>query len=418
MKKGRRMVMKTNKFFSKKYVLNVLFLLCFTFAFTFFTHANAKAATAPAQVKGLVQTDASDDSVRLQWNSLGDGIRYEIKYATSVDGTYTSYDTIGITDYFIDGLSAGSTYYVKIHAIVPDGSVLQVQDSDALEVVTEPATAPTKVWQSNSTTSSITISWTQVTGANNYKVQYVPTSDRNSTPKEVNTSDTSITVSNISPDNEYIFMVYPERKNAKYNASCGNYQYCYGKMTPSKVTGLTIPYYWEYSKAVNLNWSSNGKPDGYQIQLNCDKKAIKTYNTTSSYAGVELYKITTNKFFKARVRAYITVNGQKVYGDYSDWFYFSQQPKVSLQSNPNGMNVGWVKVTGATDYTVYASTKKNSGYTKVGTTKNTNMLVKKIGKTKLKSGKTYYFYAVANKKAGSTTYTGKATYCWSLKYRK
>ena len=46
--------------------------------------------------------------------------------------------------------------------------------------------------------------------------------------------------------------------------------------------------------------------------------------------------------------------------------------------------------------------------------------VKKINKKKLKKGKTYYFYVVAEKKAGKKYYSGEAADAekrWSKKYK-
>lgn len=67
------------------------------------------------------------------------------------------------------------------------------------------------------------------------------------------------------------------------------------------------------------------------------------------------------------------------------------------------------------------STKKDSGYKKVATTGNTSKVITKIGKSKLKSGKTYYVRVVAQNKVGKKYYSGAAgdaTDYASLKYKK
>ena len=56
--------------------------------------------------------------------------------------------------------------------------------------------------------------------------------------------------------------------------------------------------------------------------------------------------------------------------------------------------VSWTKDKSANSYTVYYSTKKNSGFKKLTVIKNSADI------KKLSSGKTYYFKVVANKKAG------------------
>ena len=69
-----------------------------------------------------------------------------------------------------------------------------------------------------------------------------------------------------------------------------------------------------------------------------------------------------------------------------------------------GIQINWDKIKGANRYVVYVSNKKDSGYKKFQTTTKTGTVIKKCGKSKLKSGKTYYFYI--------------AHYCWKLKYKK
>lgn len=64
----------------------------------------------------------------------------------------------------------------------------------------------------------------------------------------------------------------------------------------------------------------------------------------------------------------------------------------------------WKKVSGATGYAVYYSTKKNSGYKKLGTTKSQKIAIAKS--KKLKAGKTYYFKVKAYGKNNSRYYYG------------
>ena len=131
-------------------------------------------------------------------------------------------------------------------------------------------------------------------------------------------------------------------------------------------------------------------------------------------------KIVYSKWHKARVRAYVNINGVKKYGAWSAYSYMGHQPEVisaKQVGSKNQVKVKWDTISGSTGYTVYMSTKKNSGYKKVGTTKKTNLTVSKIGKTKLKKNKTYYVYVLANKKVGKTTYSSPANWTWSFKLK-
>ena len=77
------------------------------------------------------------------------------------------------------------------------------------------------------------------------------------------------------------------------------------------------------------------------------------------------------------------------------------------------------KINGADRYVVYVSTKKDSGYKKFQTTGKNSTTITKYGKNKLKSGKTYYFYVVAQKKVDNKYQSGtagNATKRWSMTY--
>lgn len=50
--------------------------------------------------------------------------------------------------------------------------------------------------------------------------------------------------------------------------------------------------------------------------------------------------------------------------------------------------------------------------------KNSGKNSRKCGNSKLKSGKKYYVYVVAQNKVGKKYYSSEAMYCWSTKYKK
>ena len=74
------------------------------------------------------------------------------------------------------------------------------------------------------------------------------------------------------------------------------------------------------------------------------------------------------------------------------------------------ITVSWKKVTGATGYQVYRSTKKGTGYKLVGTiTKGST--VKYVDKSSKKAGTKYYYKvrAVGNNEAGVPIYSSYST---------
>ena len=108
------------------------------------------------------------------------------------------------------------------------------------------------------------------------------------------------------------------------------------------------------------------------------------------------------------------------YGAWSDVTYFARSPysKVNAKASGKSIRLSWNKVSGATNYTVYISSKKNSGYKKVGTIKKTSTTINKYGKSALKSGKTYYVRIRTYKTVGSTKYWSTWSASKSVKISK
>ena len=81
------------------------------------------AVNAPAQVTGLTKTVSTDDSITVSWNTIADVDRYTVEH--SKDSSFTSKSTIKInkqdsnppaTSVTIDGLTATTTYYIRVYA--------------------------------------------------------------------------------------------------------------------------------------------------------------------------------------------------------------------------------------------------------------------------------------------------------------
>ena len=125
--------------------------------------------------------------------------------------------------------------------------------------------------------------------------------------------------------------------------------------------------------------------------------------------------------YTVKVRAYLDINGQKTYGEWSDTAYLFTQPMVvknGVKINGKGqMTVKWDKINGVDGYEVYVSTKETKGYKKVAkvSSKKGSVTVKKFKKKSFSKKKTYYVYIVAKKKVGGDVYTSGRHYATMYK---
>lgn len=403
--------MKINKIFSKKYVLNVLFLLCFTFSFTFLLHVNASAATTPT---GLAQTDGDDDSVTVTWNSqLNDNIDYY--YSISDTNTFNSNNVANTYSYdctkYFYGLQSGRTYFVWIGAKEDEAPIIW---SSPIAVVTAPTYVDTKsVQYTNATETSFSLSWNAVAGASGYKVSYYVYGTYSDTAKVVDVGNsTSATLTGLANNTDYEVKIAAYRTAGSYVAiSDTNSIYTDFYTLPTKVTGVDCDYFNTSVKQgkATFSWDKNPVATGYQYEIykyNGKKKLLTgTVDKYSyDYASVSNSKLKPRQIYKIRVRAFVnTANNTKKYGAWSSYDYFSRcaDTDLSLKKSSGKIKASWSKVTGATSYYVYMSTKYNGGYKKVATTTKTSLVINKT----IKSGKYYYVRIVPNYKSGKTTYS-------------
>lgn len=388
--------------------LSLLFLV------TMFTLllATAVSAATPSKVTGLKQSDATSSSIKVDWEAaLGSNIYYEVSMSTD-NATWTVVDDSRYSNYYYSyNLTSGRTYYVKVRAF--SGSSYG-EYSDVLKVVTAPEKVENVV-QTGATTSSFTISWDKTAGATSYVV-YKKQDGQEYTLGT--TTGTSYTVKGLNNKMEIPFDIYVYGINSSgtYNASpsysTGIYNFNL-ELAPTKVQNVHIANYWTSLNEVNVEFDKTVFSDGYQYQVyNYKGKKISTGTTTSDYFYAKNIKNTS--FYKVRVRSYVTVNNKTIYGAWSDYKMFGQQPKPTVKNLKKGVKISWKKVQGAKNYTVYMSTKKNSGYKKVKTLKKTSLKVTKFKKKSIKKNKTYYYYVVANTKQGKKTIKTDVSYWYSF----
>ena len=159
---------------------------------------------------------------------------------------------------------------------------------------------------------------------------------------------------------------------------------------------------------ITVKWSKVTDADGYQIYRKAGSGSWTPAKNITSGATVSWVdgNRTNGTKYQYKVRAYESVGGTKVYGNYSaiKTKYFVAQPKISSITNTStGITVKWNKITGATAYRVYR--KVGTGDWKllktVTGTSYTN--------TGLTNGTKYQYKIVAVKKVDGTNYTSAAS---------
>lgn len=178
-------------------------------------------------------------------------------------------------------------------------------------------------------------------------------------------------------------------------------------------------YATQTASSVLLYWSSvhDSRITGYQVYMY--NRQTKKYEKLGSTADREMKvtKLNSGTTYKFRVRAYYKDSRGCVYSNYVYITTCTKPAKTTLSvTSPSKGKVSfsWKNISGENGFEIYYSTKKNGEYKKLASYKANTV---SGTKSKLKSGKTYYFKIRAYKTVGSTTAYGSFSSVKSIKVK-
>lgn len=342
------------------------------------------------------------------------------------------------TKYVDKKLTAGEDYYYIVKAYYKNGkSTMMVQASGNVSLrVQTPALRGTLKG------STAKYTWDKDKFASKYEIRYrvydsegeLVSAKTGDNWTVVSTKKTSYNISNV-PLGGYAYMQIRAYGDKKYSGWSDNV-YVYrglGVVKNIKATNVTVKNAaGETKDSVKISWSKvsgalyyrvyrstkqsyynadtkkyyvpgdaeeiakeSNDDEGYDNEVYYDEYAGKsgTIVGTSAYDNAQLDTGVTYYYY---VVAYADADGsiRSIYEDNYSYTASGKPASVTykaavaptLKSKKGKATVTWTKIPGATKYYVYRSTKKNSGYKLVGTTKKPTFTDKKVSK-----GKTYYY---------------------------
>lgn len=390
----------------KKGITKMLSVCVFAFVVLLAAGTQSKAATVNM---GLKQTDARSNSVDLEWNVLLEADHYHVQFSqdgkTWVDMAYSS-----SPDKYIYNLSAGANYYARVVAYKGShytGSHQVIAESETVIVGTKAAKV-TGLTQTAAGVNSVSMSWNASAGAASYVIYgYI-----NYNWTQIGTSATnSATISGVAATTSTRFAVAAVKNVTGGTVTGERSDGVEMKAIPIKVSRIAMQYYWDSLKEAKYIWTDVNNADGYQYEVKSANGKKTYFRATSTNSSTYVKPFPRGIFVKARVRAYVTVGNKVYYGAWSPYTYHASSKKVTAKRSSNGKKIylKWKKVSGASGYQVYVSTKSNGGFKKVKSlsSKKSSYTITKCGKKKLKKGKTYYVQLRYQTKVGKKKVSSK-----------
>lgn len=403
---------ETSKKLNKLWLIAAMALLIAVFA----EPAVVKAAPVPTDGK---QTNSSTSSATLEWTGQNGAYGYIVRYATTKNANAFQYTRSTTNKTSIYGLTAGTTYYAQLCSVdtYQQYSNYKTYTPVAWSNVIEFNTSPTyisTITQTDASNNSVTVSWSPVAGATHYEI-YTGSSSSASSAQDLGTTTACSITLKTQPNVSFYVFVQPLRKSGGadfYAASSSNYRCISCKTAPTAPNSVSIQQ--RTSNTTYFTWkatSTSSNTDGYEIEIkNAKNKKIVKENVSiyASYKAIYNKKLFTQPF-QYRMRAYVTINGQKKYSAWSSMKKYipGAVPKKIVRSSRYATSgkLNWNKVTGATSYTVYWKTSLNGKWKTVAkNVKGTSANVKYNPKSK-----NNFYYIKANKvKFGKKKYNSSS----------
>ena len=187
---------------------------------------------------------------------------------------------------------------------------------------TPKSSAPTistpKLKFNSSNDNAIKLTWNKISNATGYRVyRYNSKTKKYDILKDITSGNTtSYTDTKRGSATTYIYKIrsfYTNKSGSRVysNASSATY----ATTDPKKVTGLKVTT--TYPNKINLTWSKVSGASGYRIYKYNSKSKSYVYLKTVKSNKYQDKKVSKNKTYYYKVRAYRTLSGKNYYGSYS-----------------------------------------------------------------------------------------------------
>ena len=251
---------------------------------------------------GLASSSVTSSGATVSWGAASGAVSYNVQY-TPTGGSTTTVNTTS-TSYAISGLAASTTYSYQVQTVcAASSSAYSAASSFATTAAGGTCGTPTGLAASSITSSTATVSWTAVSGAVSYNLQYKLASS--GTWTTYNTTGTAVNFTSLTAATSY---------NAQVQAVCSSASSAYTTAITFTTSAAGCTDTWE---------SNNSSSTAKTISVNTDITAL-----IGSTTDVDWFKF-ANTSSQPRIR----INLSNLAGDYDVKLYRGTSTQVGISQN-------------------------------------------------------------------------------------
>lgn len=306
--------------------------------------ASAFFTTLPCPVNcpaptGLAVSNITSNSAVLSWNAVAGAVSYQVRYrpSSTTAWTYTSSISNSVT---VTGLNCNTAYVWQVRSICTPGTNTSTSVFSALHTFITAACptvclTPTGLSSSNITATSALLSW-NATNAASYNVRYRISGT--ATWTNLNTSNTSITLSGLQPASAYEWQVQGVCLSSNNTTGLSQWSASAYFQTLSASNACAAPINLSVAgvsqQGALLNWSAVPNALSYNIRYR-NSNSTAWITTTSTTNFKQIGGLQPGQTYVWQVQAVCSnLNGATVVSAWSALHTFSTPLLAIVNPNP------------------------------------------------------------------------------------
>lgn len=342
-------------------------------------------------------------SLKISWNAVTGADGYRV-YRKTAEGTWKIVgDHLTGNQYTDNSVDTGTEYTYTVSAFfLKDDQIIEGTCDEKGISGKALLDAPVIKGTSSVNYNSVKVSWGKVEGADGYRLyrriqggSWIVAAD--------NLKTTSCTDTGADTGTRYYYTVRAYRMVNGHRVLGAIPASVLGKAvpaTPKPGTVTSVNY-----RNLKITWTGVSGASGYRIYRKESGGGWKYLADVKSTARsfTDGYKIITGKKYTYTVKAYRTVNGSRIYGNYNTTGMSGKAipstPSVTLKSTQKGkVNISWSRISGATGYAIYRKSSAAGKWTYIRSVSGSTTSCTVSASSK----KTYYYTVRAYRKVGSS----------------